>query len=480
MRYQGIQTFIIAPDKAHEMLRACHQIGGSFIRISPGAKSCINIMEIRPVVNPIAELLDEAETVEGDSWLTQKTSQLLTFFHILIPDLTNEEEQLVDEAIIKTYHMFGITHDNESVYVPGTKELRPMPIIGDLYDVLKDNPDTRRISIILGRFVTGSAASFNRQTNVDLTNKFIVFDLQDLQGTMKAVGMFIVMDFLWTRIKANRTEKKAILIDEGWQLIGASSDSRAADFVYRIFKVIRGYGGSAIFATQDISDLFAFQDGKYGKAIISNSKIKIVLGMEQQEARCVQDVLQLTENEVRNIVNFTRGEALICANNNKVPVFIRASKLEEELITTDPAQLRNIIQRKQVEQSAMTKLSHAEGKASRKKTQEQYEKDATMGVWAMEQLAANEVVRDENGEIDTFQPDVMTRTESTPETEKLAELFTSADEKSSQKAGANIGEKRLEELEDEDLVNAPDLDANDYSRKKEGSTRYDSHPPAEF
>ena len=162
----------------------------------------------------------------------------MTFFHILIPDITNEEEQLVDEAIIKTYNLYKITHDNDSIYVPGTgkKQLKKMPIIGDLYDVLIENKYTRRVANILSKFVTGSASSFNQQTNVNLNNKFIVFDLQDLTGTMKGVGMFIVMDFLWSKIKENRIERKAVFIDEGWQLIGASSDSRAADFVIAFSK----------------------------------------------------------------------------------------------------------------------------------------------------------------------------------------------------------------------------------------------------
>ena len=370
---------------------------------------------------------------------------MLTFFHILVPDLTNEEEQLVDEAIIKTYNEFGITHDNASIYIAGTKKVKPMPIIGDLYNTLQQNEYTQRVAHILGRFVTGSASSFNHQTNVDLENKFIVFDLEDLQGTMKAVGMFIVMDFLWTRIKQNRTERKAVIIDEGWQLIGASSDSRAADFVYRIFKIIRGYGGSAIFATQDISDLFAFQDGKYGKAIISNSKTKIILGLEAQEAKAMQDVLQLTKNEVRSIINFNRGEGLICANNNKVPVFIRASRLEDELITTDPAQIAAIVQRKKAERAMqeqkereekranlmgssinetatpldkiVTDDSHvdyemsepAEKKIPRASTpaapknEEQLAYEAKMSSLAMDQMAEGAVVKNPDGTIDNFE-----------------------------------------------------------------------------
>lgn len=170
MRIQGIQTFIISPDKSHEFRRACSHIGGSYIRISPGSSNCINIMEIRPVVNPIAEFLDESEASETDSWLAQKTSQLLTFFHIISPEITNEEEQLVDDAIIKTYNMFGITHDNKSVYEQDTGNLKKMPLIENLQQVLSQKHETQRIANILARFVTGSVSNFNNYTNVDLNN----------------------------------------------------------------------------------------------------------------------------------------------------------------------------------------------------------------------------------------------------------------------------------------------------------------------
>lgn len=432
MRIQGIQTFIISPDKAHEFRRVCAHIDGSFIRISPGSNSCINIMDIRPVVNPVAELLDGYDESENDKWLYQKANQLRTFFKLLIPDITNEEEQLVDEAIIKTYSLFNITEDNNSLYNPDGS-LKPMPIIGDLYDVIVKNPDLRRVGNILGRFVTGSAKSFNQQTNVDLQNKFIVFDLSDLNDTLKAVGMFIVMDFLWTKIKANRTEKKALFIDEGWQLIGASTDTAAAEFVYRIFKIIRGYGGSAVFATQDISDLFAFQNGKYGKAILSNSRIKVILSLEEQEAKAVKDVLQLTNNEVRSIINFPRGEGLLCVNNNRLPILIRASKTEDELFTTDPVQLREIMRREQAVRDAEKKMKRnnnptvatvipqtdsrsefdkkdvlTRGSADRhgvdpkiggQAEEDPYEKEAQMRILAIEQSEKSTLTRDMNGTI---------------------------------------------------------------------------------
>ena len=195
--------------------------------------------------------------------------------------------------------------------------------------------------------------------------------------------------------------------------------------------------------------MFAFQDGKYGKAIISNSKTKIILGLEAQEAKAMQDVLQLTKNEVRSIVNFNRGEGLICANNNKVPVFIRASRLEDELITTDPAQIAAIVKRKKAERimreheeeqaereekkvnlmdssinetatpldKIVTDDSHvdyemsepAEKKIPRASTpaapknEEQLAYEAKMSSLAMDQMAEGAVVKNPDGTIDNFE-----------------------------------------------------------------------------
>ena len=347
MRMRGIQCYIIAPIKGHEFKRACSKIGGEFIKIAPGSPHCINVMEIRHTISPEMELIDEVDYNDMDSMLARKIQQLMIFFSLLIPDMTNEEEQMLDEALIKTYNEFGITHDNNSLYADATcfpPKLKKMPILGDLHKHLLENPMTTRIAAIVSRFVTGSAQSFNRQTNVDLTNKYIVLDLSELKGKLLPVGMMIALDYVWDNIKADRTKKKAIMIDEIWQLIGASSNKLAAEFCLEIFKVIRGYGGAAIAATQDLSDFFSLDDGKYGRAIINNSKNKIILNLEQDEAQYVKDVLKLTRTEVRSITQFERGEALIHSNNNKVPVVIKASAEEKEMITLQsfPNQLRII------------------------------------------------------------------------------------------------------------------------------------------
>lgn len=338
MRMRGIQCFTIAPIKGHEFKRACESIGGSYIKIAPGSEQCINVMEIRNTVLQEDNFL--ADYSANDSVLAAKIQQLMIFFSLLIPDMTNEEEQMLDEAIIKTYSDFGITHSNKSLYAnAGGRTLRLMPTLGDLHKNLKENNGTYRLAIIISRFVTGSAQSFNRQTNVDLTNKYIVLDLSELNGKLLPVGMMIALDFVWDKIKADRTKKKAVFIDEIWQLVGASSNKLAAEFCLTIFKTIRGYGGAAIAATQDLTDFFGLDDGKYGRAIINNSQNKIILNLEPDEAKYVKDVLNLSRTEIRSVIGFERGEALICSNNNKVPVQIRASKTEHDLITTDRTEL---------------------------------------------------------------------------------------------------------------------------------------------
>ncbi len=350
MRMRNIQCFIIAPIKGHEFKRACSRVGGEFIKIAPGSPHCINVMEIRHTISPEMELIDDVDYNDMDSMLAKKIQQLMIFFSLLIPDMTNEEEQMLDEALIKTYNDFGITHDNNSLYADNSifpPKMKKMPILGDLHKHLLENPMTARVAAIVSRFVTGSAQSFNRQTNVDLRNKYIVLDLSELKGKLLPVGMMIALDYVWDNIKADRTKKKAIIIDEIWQLIGASSNRMAAEFCLEIFKVIRGYGGSAIAATQDLSDFFSLEDGKFGRAIINNSKNKIILNLEQDEAQYVKDVLKLTRSEVRAITQFERGEALIHSNNNKIPVVVKASKEEQEMITTDRAELEAILRKRQ-------------------------------------------------------------------------------------------------------------------------------------
>lgn len=345
MRRKGIQVFIIAPLKGHEFLRACRNTGGEFIQISPASKNCINVMEIRRTDKSVDELLDGAPIEKSE--LAAKIQQLHIFFSLLIPDMNHEERQLLDEALVKTYNKKGITHDNESLNDPDNPgHYKEMPILGDLYDILITAPETKRMANILNRLVHGSASTFNQRTNVNLDNKYTVLDISELSGDLLTAGMFVALDYVWDKTKENRTVEKAIFIDECWQLIGSTGNRIAAEFVLEIFKIIRGYGGSAVCATQDLNDFFALDDGKYGKGIINVCKTKIVLNLEDEEAQRVQSTLHLSEAEVMEITHFERGNGLISTNNNNITVEFRCSDLEKSLITTDRRELQQLAEQR--------------------------------------------------------------------------------------------------------------------------------------
>lgn len=341
MRRKKIQVFVIAPDKGHEFARACTNIGGEFIKISSASPNCINVMEIRKRDRVSSDILDGK--IAERSELASKIQELHIFFSLLVPDMNHEEKQLLDEALVMTYLEKGITHDNESLLredAPGV--YKEMPILGDVYEMLKKKPETRRIANILNRLVHGSASSFNQQTNVDLENKYIVLDISELTGDLLPVGMFVVLDYVWSKVKEDRTVEKAIFLDEVWQLIGASSNEMAAEYVLEIFKIIRGYGGSAVCATQDLSDFMALKGGKYGRGIINATKTKIILNLENDEAKKVQELLHLSEAERMEITHFERGKGMISTNNNNLTLEFKASQLEKDLITTDRDDLKEL------------------------------------------------------------------------------------------------------------------------------------------
>ena len=349
MRRKGTQVFIIAPLKGHEFLRACNNIGGEFISISPASKQCINVCEIRKQDLSANQLIDGV--VSENSILAKKIQQLHIFFSLLIPDISHEERQLLDEALIRTYAKKGITHNNESLIDPEHPDrYREMPLLGDIYEILMESPETRRMGNILNRLVNGSAKTFNQHTNVQLDNLYTVLDISELTGELLPVGMFVALDYVWDKAKEDRTKEKAIFIDEAWELIGDDDTNNpnntkalAGEWVQEIFKIIRGYGGAAIAATQDIGDL---DRSRFGKGILNVAKTKIILNLENDEAQRVQHILHLSDAEIMSITRFERGQGLISTNSNHITVSFKASPLEKQLITTDRMELNQILKEK--------------------------------------------------------------------------------------------------------------------------------------
>lgn len=351
-RLKGVQTFVIAPIKGDEYERGCKEVNGEFLTISSGSKTRINIMEIRPSADENAKKLGYSSKRERQSILSSKIDSLLTFFSLAIGDMSGEERTFLDDAILKTYSLKGITKDNSSL-IDTTKTVvdeqgnpvsnvvyKEMPILEDLYNVLSQQKGTERLANILLRFVTGSASAFNGQTNVDLSNKYIIFDLNDLSDELKPLGMFVALEFIMDTVRQDKTQKKVVAIDEAWMLL--NKNPLAAEFVVTVFKTIRGMGGSGIAATQDIEDFFALEGGKYGKAVLNNSRIKMILRLDDDEAKIVKEHFNLTHNELKTITNFSRGQVLVKANENTFTVNIKDSRKETLLITSDQKLLRKL------------------------------------------------------------------------------------------------------------------------------------------
>lgn len=338
LRQQGKRVIIIAPKKGHEFRPLCEKLGGLYLRMSPSSKDCPNLMAIRrKSLDSYARLKNIA--VRDDSVLADKISQLIIWFALKKKDLSEEDKSRLDSSLVEVYGRYGITFDNSSI-VDENGDFRTMPIISDWYDVLSQNPDTRYLSVVLSRYVTGSAAAMASRNNIDLDNKYIVLDLSGMPDDMIADGTFWATSIAYDLIMSCESDLSALLADELWSLVGATANPQAAGFVLVMVKTIRGLGGIAVTSTQGMQDLFGLDGGSYGKGILDASRIKLVMQMEEQEARLIQDKLNLSEDEVRQITRFRRGEGLLCIGYNHVPVAFHTTPKEYEAITTSPTDLR--------------------------------------------------------------------------------------------------------------------------------------------
>lgn len=351
LRYHGVQTYILAPDKQIEFLRICDEVDGLFVDMSTSSKQRINPFDIWPKVSADSALLDGSEYLQNTSWLLEKVENLKIWFQYLQPDITSGQKALLGKSILAVYRKKGITEENDSIYLDkATGRKKEMPIISDLIEELKKEPRLADITDMMTQFTEGAAQNLNGQTNVDLENKYIVFGLENLKGDLQAAIMYIVLEYIWSVTRSNRTKKKIIAIDEGWKLLDPRNP-QVADFVVEIFKVIRGFGGGAIFATQSLLDLY--RDGStFGNAIIANSHSNILLGMTEKESDCVSEELGLSDAECQRLKKFHTGEALLCAGQTHIPIYIRASKREHAAFTTKRSDLEAIARQRRKEENA--------------------------------------------------------------------------------------------------------------------------------
>ncbi len=334
LREQGKRVVCVIPKKGHEFRPNCEQLGGLYLRLSPSSRDCPNIMAIRRrTLDAYAGIQELA--ARDDSVLADKISRLIIWYSLQKKDLTEEDKNYLDASLVECYDRYGITFDNTSV-VDENGAFKEMPIIPDWYNVLLERAETKHLAVVLTRYVTGSAAAMGRRNHISIDNKYIVLDTSGMPDDLILPGIYWAIDVANDIIMNAGGELSALIADELWSLVGAGSNPLAAAYVQEMVKTIRGLGGIAITSTQGMQDLFSLEGGKYGKGILDSSRIKFVMQMEEQEARLIQQILNLSEEEVRQITRFRRGEGLLCIGYNHVPVAFHVTKKEYDAITTSP------------------------------------------------------------------------------------------------------------------------------------------------
>ena len=320
----GSEILIIDPENEYQKL--CDAVGGSYIRLSLNSDVRINPFDLPKVVD--AEDANDAlranlVTLHGLFRLMLGGNQVSSGGQV-VPALTANEEADLDQALIDTYARAGITSD------PLTHQSTP-PTILNLYDTLLHMEGTGpQLAQRLRKYTTGTFAGiFSQQSNVDINNQMVVFNIRDLEDELRPVAMYIVLSHIWNIVRAQQ-KKRLLIVDEAWQLMKYDD---SANFLFSLAKRARKYYLGLTTITQDVED---FMGSKMGRAIVANSSMQLLLKQSSAAVDVLSDVFKLTEEEKRRLSNFPVGQGLFFAGQNHVHIQVIASETEESLITTNP------------------------------------------------------------------------------------------------------------------------------------------------
>ena len=309
-------TEIIIVDPENEYTAMAQAIGGEFIEFKAEKGVKINPFDLSGIYQ------------EGENELGLKILALHSLFRIMMGDLTPIEDAILDKALVATYKLKGITPD------PASQSKQP-PVMEDLYNVLLNlaDPEAKGMAARLEKFIRGSLSGvFNQQSNIDIKNTFTVFSIRDMEDELRPIAMFIILDFIWTRIKRDR-KKRILVVDEAWYLM-KYPDSAA--FMYSIAKRARKYHLGLTTITQDVED---FLSSDYGKAIVTNSSLQFLLKQSTAAIDKLTEAFYLSEGERNLLLSAEVGEGLFFAGPNHVAIRIQAAPHEHVLITSTPAEL---------------------------------------------------------------------------------------------------------------------------------------------
>lgn len=329
----GTEIFIIDPENEYQ--RMCEAVGGAYVRLSLNSGTRINPFDLPHV----------AESEEADNALR---SNLITLHGLLrlmmggaqtqiiggaaaaMPALSPVEEADLDAALIETYAKAGITND------PLTHNAIP-PTISNLYDTLLHMGGTGpQLAQRLRKYTSGTFAGiFSQQSNIDINNTMVVFNIRDLEDELRPVAMYIVLNFIWNKTKSDQ-KKRILVVDEAWQLMKYED---SANFLFSLAKRARKYNLGITTITQDVED---FMGSRMGRAIVANASMQILLKQSPSAVDVLADVFKLTSEEKKRLSQFPVGQGLFFAGQNHVHIQVVASPTEAGLITTNPEQLQQI------------------------------------------------------------------------------------------------------------------------------------------
>lgn len=310
----GTDVLVIDPENEYEAL--ANMVGGTYLRVSMNSDQRINPFDL-----PLP--LKDADERPGDL-LRSNIITLHGLLNLMLGKLTPEEEGLMDKAMIDTYALKGITMDT-----PNPGELEP-PTMEDLYDVLSSMKGAQNLSQRLQKYTTGTFSGlFNKRTNVDLNSGMVVFCIRDLEDILRPTAMYIILNYIWNRVRSS-LKKRLLIIDEAWSLVQYEDSAR---FLYGLVKRARKYYLGITTITQDVTD---FINSNYGKPIITNSSMQLLLKQSPSAVEGLTKIFNLTEGEKYLLLNSTVGQGLFFAGLKHVAIQIIASYAEDRVITTKP------------------------------------------------------------------------------------------------------------------------------------------------
>ncbi len=317
LRYMMLGTDVIVIDPENEYKALVDAVGGSYLEISLNAPKRINPFDLPTTVHPE----DANEDV-----LRSNITSLHGLIRLMAGGLTPEEDSVLDKALYEVYALKDITSD------PSTYK-NPPPLLTDLISVLGNLRGADGLVLRLGKFVDGSYAGlFNQPTNFSLSGGLVVFSVRDLEEALRPIAIFTILNYIWNVVRSD-LKRRIMVVDEAWWMMQYEDSAR---FLYGLAKRARKYFLGLTIISQDVED---FLSNKYGKAVVSNSAMQILLKQSTSSIESIAAVFNLTEQEKYLLINAGVGEGLFFAGLNHVAIKVTASYTEDQIMTTDPKQL---------------------------------------------------------------------------------------------------------------------------------------------